>query len=288
MHKTLIGKQNYLFLQNDACRELEVHCNNLNLIKNKKLDNYNFHNFFITVFPNKSFVYKHFLPDNYNVRYRPALDIYKNKFNNKMMDAYNFIKDETDVYYKTDTHINFKGNYIVYCNFIDKINDIYDLNLIKRDIQVLCKTCILKELPYGIGDLTWENNLGDQSLNDISDNFYYSDDIVNLYQTHKITNDNVTFFLNYTLQDKTRELFEQNRNVDWDIISNHIIYRKNANIERKYKYIIFYDSFLLSILPLYLELFYEVFMVKSSYDAAIVERIKPDYVFEFRVERFLL
>ena len=293
MHKTLIGKQDYLFLQNDSCRELEVHCSNLNLIKNEKLSYYNFKNFFITIFPNKSFIYKHFLPDNYNAQYRPALDIYKKKFNNKILDAYEFLKDESDVYYKTDTHMNFKGSYIVYCNFIDKINTIYNLNLIKKDIQILYKTCVLKELPYGIGDLTGDPNLGNQTLNDINDTFYYSNDIVNIYQTHKITNDNITFFLNYNLQDKTKELVEQNRTVDWDIISNYIIYRKNKHkhknhIYKKYKYLIFYDSFLLNALPLYLELFYEVYMVKSVYDAAIIEQIKPDYVFEFRVERFLL
>jgi len=284
MNKTLIGKQNYLFLQNDACRELEVHCNNLNLVNIKELDRYNFTNYFITVYPNKSLVYKNFLPDNYNVQYRPALDIYKNKFNNKIMDAYNFLKHETDVYSKTDTHINFKGNYIVYCNFIDNINALYDLNLIKKDIQILCKS---NSPELGVGDLTLKINLGEQILTDISDTYYYSNDVVTLFPNHKITNDNITFVFNYNLQDKTTELIEQNRCYEWDIISNYIIYRKNVNIVNKYKYLIFYDSFLLNSLSLYLELFYEVYLVKNTYNTDIIEKINPDYVFEFRVERFL-
>ena len=43
--KTLVGKEGYLFLQNDTCKELEVHNNNLLLIVTdlpKKFDKYLF------------------------------------------------------------------------------------------------------------------------------------------------------------------------------------------------------------------------------------------------------
>jgi hypothetical protein len=72
----------------------------------------------------------------------------------------------------------------------------------------------------------------------------------------------------------------------WEILSKHIIYKTNSNTN-KLKVIIFYDSFLLSIISLYMELFGEVYMIKSVYDNRLIEAIKPDYVFEFRVERFL-
>ena len=32
MNKTLIGKNDYLFLINDSSKELEIHCNNLNVV----------------------------------------------------------------------------------------------------------------------------------------------------------------------------------------------------------------------------------------------------------------
>ena len=32
MNKTLIGKNNYLFLINDSGQELKIHCDNLNLV----------------------------------------------------------------------------------------------------------------------------------------------------------------------------------------------------------------------------------------------------------------
>ena len=45
MDKTLIGKNGYLFLQNDSCRELDVHCNNLCLVNDNfyiKYDKYKY------------------------------------------------------------------------------------------------------------------------------------------------------------------------------------------------------------------------------------------------------
>ena len=74
--------------------------------------------------------------------------------------------------------------------------------------------------------------------------------------------------------------------VDWNIVSKYMIYKKN-NL-KNFKVIIFYDSFLLNILPLYMELFNEVYMIKNVYSNQLIEMINPDYIFEFRVERFLM
>jgi hypothetical protein len=136
MNKTLIGKNGYLFLINDSCEELKVHCNNLNKVSDLKLSRYQFNNFFIVVFPNKSLQLKQYLPDNYIVKYRPALEIYKKKFQEKMLDAYEILKNEDEVFYKTDTHMNLKGDYIVYCNFIKQINKLYKFNLVPKIITI--------------------------------------------------------------------------------------------------------------------------------------------------------
>ena len=55
----------------------------------------------------------------------------------------------------------------------------------------------------------------------------------------------------------------------------------------KLRIIIFYDSFLLHVLPLYFSLFNDVYFIKNPYSNEIIEMIKPDYVIEFMVERFL-
>jgi hypothetical protein len=284
MNKTLIGKNNILFLMNDSAKELEVHCNNLNLVVDKTLSRYNFENTIFFVYPNKSLIYKDFLPDEYIVKYRPALDIYKKKFGNKLFDFYEILKDELDVYYKTDAHINLKGNYIVYKYFINILNSKLNLNIIPKDIILDVKNCELKTLPYGIGDLTWESNLGQQHLEDIKDNFYFNDEVTWFYCIYKITNDSDIRFLDYNLNDNTEQL--EGQHAYWNIISDYIIYKKNIG-KVNVKIVIFYDSFLLHILPLYFDLFNDIYFVKNIYNGEIINLIQPDFVFEFRVERFL-
>jgi len=78
-----------------------------------------------------------------------------------------------------------------------------------------------------------------------------------------------------------------NKLLDWQMISKYILFKKNKTSVNNYKVIIFYDSFLLSTLHLYMNLFYEVYCVKSVFNMDIVNLIQHDYVFEFRVERFL-
>ncbi len=284
-NKTLIGKKNYLFLINDACKELDVHCNNLIMIKDKNISHIKFDMYMMVLFPNKSLYYKKYLPDEYIIKYRPGYEIYKNKFGGKIFDTYEILKNIDDAYYKTDTHINLKGNYYVYIEFIKKININYNMNLIPKKINLkVIKDIELSTLNIGVGDLTWKNNLGEQQLDDKNDNFYYSDELTQFYMKYNIKNNEEYIFYNYKLENKTEEL--ENKIVDWDIISKHIIYK--MNIDKNYKVVIFYDSFLLSILPLYMELFREVYMIKNIYNNELIELIKPDYVLEFRVERFLL
>jgi hypothetical protein len=288
MNKTLIGKNGYLFLINDSANELKVHCENLLLVQDKTLSRYNISKFFLVVFPNKSLIYKKYLPDNYNIKYRPAFVIYKNKLQKNILDGYKILKHETDTYYKTDTHINLKGNYIIYNEFINRINILFNLNINPKKINISRTTCQLTSLNQGIGDLTWSQNLGDQHLDNTIDNYYFTNDFECFYNKYVIKNDSEIRFLNYELIDETMALENQNEFAHWNIISKYIIYKKNSNSLPKMKVIVFYDSFLLNILPLYLELFYEIYMIKEVYDNKFINLINPDYVFEFRAERFLL
>jgi hypothetical protein len=284
--KTLIGKNNYLFLINDACRELEVHCENLNLVNDKSLSRYNLENFLLIVLPNKSLVYRDYLPDNYNIKYRPALNDYKKIFKNKLVDTYKILKNEEDVFYKTDTHINMKGNYFVYNYFIKKLNEIYNLDIKPHNIVLSSKNCKLAELNYGLGDLLWDKNLGNQNIDENSkiDNFYYSDNVEILYYNHKIKESDEIRILNKEFIDINYKLVDSL--ISWEILSENILYRKN-NTDNNLKVLIFYDSFSISLLDLYLKLFNEVYMIKEIYNSHYIKTINPDYVFEFRVERFL-
>ena len=288
MTKTLVGKEEYLFLINDSSNELEIHCNNLNLVNENNLSRYSFDKYLLLVYPNKSLFYKKYLPENYLVKYRPALGVYKNKLQNKMVDLYKYMSTNDDLYYKTDTHINLKGNYITYQIFINKINEMFYFNITPKNIIIKKQICELSTLPYGLGDLIWSQNLGEQQLNNKLDKYYFSDEIDDFYNIYKIKNNNpIRFLIPNTLDDYTFELEQQNEFAHWNIISKYIIYKKNKNIEPKSRVLIFYDSFLLHSLPLYFQLFYEVYFSKNIYNNETIQLINPDYVFEFRVERFL-
>lgn len=284
-NKTLIGKNNYLFLINDSCRELDVHCNNLNLVNDNTLSKYKFKNFMIIIFPNKSLIYKNYLPQQYIIKYRPALDIYKNVLCDKVIDTYDILKNEEDVYYKTDTHINIKGGYIVYKYFVEQLNKVYNLDIQHKQIEIISKKCYLNDLQLGIGDLLWTNNLGNQTVIDKIDTFYYSNDFKYIYCKHFIQpNDEIRLLCKHTLTDLNNHLTDNL--LSWDVLSKYILYKKNTSTN-KLKVLIFYDSFLTSVLDLYLSLFNEVYMVKDIYNDKIINMISPDFVFEFRVERFL-
>jgi hypothetical protein len=166
MNKTLIGKNGYLFLQNDSAKELEVHHNNLCLVHPQFHTKYECvkDKFLMIVFPNKSFIYSKYLPDKYNIQYRPGLVLYSEYFNNHLLDGLPYLLN-LDTYYKTDTHINNKGALIMYNLFIDKINNLFNLAIEKKDYtltQIYCKS--LSNIGIGLGDLTWETNLGNQIL----------------------------------------------------------------------------------------------------------------------------
>jgi hypothetical protein len=287
MMKTLIGKNNYLFLQNDSNKELEVHNDNLSLVKSNfylKYEKY-ISKYLLIVFPNKSFVHKEFLPDKFNLKYRPALDAYQSYFKDHLLDMYPHLNG-LDTFYKTDTHMNFHGACVVYSVGMDKIRKLFQLPVESISITIQRKNCTLSELNIGLGDLTWEMNLGNQVLEDRMDTYYYTDDIDMIFMKYIVDrhNENLSF-LDYNLINLTHEL--DGRIVNWEIVSKFILHSKNSAVSLQKKIIIFYDSFLLSSIPLWMKTFSEIYFIKNNFNPELIERIQPDYIFEFRVERFL-
>jgi hypothetical protein len=286
MEKTLFGKDGYLFLQNDSARELEVHCNNLCIVSKdfSRFANYK-DRYFLTVFPNKSFAKRQYLPDGYNAIYRPAVDVYVAYFGSRVLDGLPYVTDG-DTYYTTDTHINLYGAYCVYRAWVDRVNTTFGLTILSQDLTITKESVTgLSELGLGIGDLTWSSNLGSQVLEDRSDMYYACEQIPMVYLRYTIQTDGYLRILEYTLVDRTKD--HEHSILDWNIVSKYILYCRNEQGLPK-KVVIFYDSFLLSTLSLYLHIFRDVYMIKNIFQSTILDRIKPDLVFEFRCERFLL
>jgi len=288
VNKTLIGKNGYLFLHNDSSDEIQRHIKSVSNISLESLNRYDTiqDSYFITVFPNKSFICRSQLPDGYDIKYRADLNVYKKKFGKYLFDGYEVLGDDIETFYKTDTHMNLKGTIKVYCEFVKKINSLFKLGLIEKKFSVESRN-VNQLMEVCHGDLTWSSNLGDQRLDDVSDVYYYSKDILNLYPTEIIEYKHGLTFLkleNNLLNDYSSSVI--GTPFDWNVVSKHIFYKKNKS-EPRHKVLIFYDSFLISTLFLYLDLFDEVYMQKNVFDQDLVNTIKPDYVFEFRVERFL-
>jgi hypothetical protein len=293
MNKTLIGKNGYLFLQNDSARELEIHNNNLCLVAPDFYKRYEpiKNKFLLVVFPNKPYIYSKFLPDNYIMIFRPAFDLYNYYLNEHIMDGYSLLKDVDDTFFKTDTHINNNGALIIYNEFIKKINALFKMNIDTKTYE--CKRTEVNDLSslgLGIGDLTWSTNLGDQTLETTKDTYYeiigseqlYSKYVLNMTSEIKLVDFD---YANNNVIDKTSENIY--KTLDWNIISKYSLFKKNTNANNKYKVVIFYDSFLCSTLQLYMNLFYEIYCIKSVFNIYTINIINPDYVFEFRAERFL-
>jgi len=227
-----------------------------------------------------------YLPNEYNAKYRPAFDIYKSKLGPRLLDSYDILKDSPDTYYKTDTHINFKGGYTVYKEWVLYTNNLFSLNIPVKEVNVdYTEVPALSNLNLGIGDLTWEINKGNQIIDDTTDRYFFSDSVRSIYMTHKITMDSDIRIMDDTLCDITSKYNETT--IVWDIVSKHIFHKINPEGINK-RVLIFYDSFLLSTLSLYLDIFKETYMAKRIYDPELIERINPDLIFEFKVERFLL
>ncbi|NBV29385.1 hypothetical protein EBS02_10330, partial [bacterium] len=247
VHKTLLGKNGYLFLINDTCQELEVHCNNVNFVKDPSLSHLKLDHYMMTLFPNKSLLYAHYLPDGYEAKYRPAYDIYKKKLGDRLLDGYEILKPlEEETYYKTDTHINLQGNYAMYLAFIEHANRIFDLNLVAKIIRIQRRDNVeLSTVGCGIGDLTWPSNLEDQILESKEDTYYFTSDFEPFYCHYTIQNNPtaVRFLTYHYLEDVTSQL--ENSVVQWDILSKHILYKRNDECHHRFKVLIFYDSFLL-------------------------------------------
>jgi hypothetical protein len=285
--KTLFGKEDYLFLINDTTKSLENHCKNITLFNINNIERYHKYikskNILFFMFPDKEILCKDYLPNQYKILNRDKMNYYKFNFFDLFYDSTELF-DITD-YDKTDTHINLKGMLKFYNKACKLISNKLNINIKTRVFDIKIKEVI------GNGDLIQGVNIGTNIAKKTKEFFYYTDQeisIINsIYGKKKIYDKNN----NIKLLDKNLKNISDNydkKSLYWNDIKELIIYSKNENIYNNIKVVIFYDSFLASTINLYTELFNEVYMMKSIFNAKFIEYINPDFILEFRIERFLL
>lgn len=284
--KVIIGKDDYLFLQNDSSKSLEKH--NKSYIPNLCIFNleirYNAYKnqLLFVIFPDKEVICKDFLPDHITCNSRPYTEIYKRYLNENLIDGGNIL-DISD-YYKTDTHINNKGGLKIYNSIIDYLNKKFNVTITTNKFTIIENTVAsLSELNKGIGDLTWEHNKGNLEVNTI-DKYYSIEPSINFYISMYDITDNYSI-LDYNLNDVSKDWI--NKLIDWDCVSKNIFYKKNLEYSIHKKVLIFYDSFLLNTIKLYKDIFKEIYLAKAIFNSDLIDMIKPDFIIEARVERFL-
>jgi len=281
MAKTIIGKSNYLFLTSEEVQNKRDVTNNSLRQLNQTYVPF-IKNFALIVFPNKIVVCKDYF-DGYKTNSFQT-DLYRCVLKNNFV--YEPDKFDFNDFYKTDSHMNLKGSLKIYYSFIETLKSLFKIDMEPKCINIEAKHVEnLGEVNLGIGDLTWKDNLGDQILQSVEDTFYSSPEVCPVYCKKVIKIDDSLRVLNYQLVDET-SLFED-QVVSWsNIISPKILYQKNDG--KKHRVLIFYDSFLLSTISLYINMFEEVFLVKTNFNHELIKKINPNYIFEFRCERFLL
>jgi hypothetical protein len=286
MIKTLIGKNGFLFLKNDSNKELEIHCNNLDNTSIEHINKYKQYNdkLMLIIYPDKSFVCKEYLPHKYNAQFRPGYLKYKENLS-EIYDMYPYIKD-ISVFSKTDTHFNILGCYIVYKKFIELFNIKFNKNLIPIELELTSDTCIDNKCLCD-GDLTESINRGNLQLACSSETIFKTTNYdLDFIYTYIITTHNNFKILDYSLNDVTSKFIGQT--LSWNILTNYIIFYHNENSETDYTSIIFHDSFLVKPYKLYINSLSNTFLIKNNFNTQIIDLIKPDYILEFRIERFLL
>ena len=285
--KTLFGKEEYLFLINDTSKSLENHCKKFTLFNINSINVYDKYiksrKILFFMFPDKEIICKHYLPDKYKIINRNKMNYYKINFLDLFYDSTKLF--DVNDYEKTDTHINLKGMLKFYNETCKIISKKLNINITTRDFDIKIKEVI------GNGDLIQGVNIGTNIAKKTKENFYYIDEDISIINTihgkKKIYDKNN----NIKLLDKDLKNISDNydkKSLYWNDIKHLIIYSKNENINNNMKVVIFYDSFLASTINLYTELFKEIYMMKSIFNVKFIEYINPDFVLEFRIERFLL
>jgi len=281
--KTLIGKNDYLFLINDRQRELFQHFCFYNIntknIENKLIEQNTYcnGNYLFAVFPDKSVVLSEFLPFEYNELYRPIVkNISKLDF---VLDLKEIVEknDKYIFFYKFCTHMNHIGSYIIYVHLIQLVSK--KLNI---DIEILENFEILDKEDY-IGDLLWDYNLGHLKVP-------YKSEIDKLIQFDSTS---IQYYVYDLKLNECNNMLYRNDNLNMmyvlDSKKHDLIFKTvNSRSKNRIKILVFHDSFMLRLIPFFSYSIFECYFSWNKFNKGLIDSIKPDIVLECTVERFLL
>lgn len=264
--KVVIGKDGWLFYK----KGLDTYCDYTNisdtelkmianyLVDKEKIVEANGAQFYFIIGPDKHTIYQEKLLEKYKCEKETPMDrlikILSEETDVNVVDVREELKEKPcgfDTYYKTDTHWNSFGAYIVYENLMKKVSLQYpSLPFIKAECTEV------KSIPSGVNDLAEMLAL---------ENLYQDENIIISYITspnikEKIIDDNI---------------FKGYRRVSY--INNDL---------EEGKILVYRDSFSTALVPYFNETFHEgVYVWTGQITESDVKQVKPDIVVLEIVER---
>jgi len=264
--KVLIGKDDWLFLQNDTNRIVEQNNGTLKMAENSLkiwlrtletrfaiLKNRGIRYYFL-IAPNKETIYPEYLPDDYRISGDRIVYQLINACKPYTVPVYypvdilNEYKLKYQLYPLGDTHWNGIGGFIAYE---------YIMNIIKKDV----KTNIL----------AWED-------------LYFMEKEIFLDLGGKLNPPRGSVFSWGIVKQPRGQFIYDNQAVN----SGHvrITLNEDPNLPTA---VIFHDSFMQVAMPYFMESFSKIHFVHTArLDYDLIEKIHPDVVISEMVERFLL
>ena len=265
--KVLLGKENWLFLQNDTNRIVEQNTGKLLLtpggyakwvrtlqartaILNSQGIQYCF-----LIAPNKECVYPEYLPDDYKISEQRIINQLMNQCQGHNIKIYyqlellKLYKSEKLLYPLANTHWNGIGAFIAYDQLMNDINR----NVVHTKI------------------LTWQD-------------IYYDEEMLAADLGNKLTPMQSSVFAWGRVQAPQAQVIFDNEVVNSG--REQITLNKNTALPTA---VIFHDSFMEMILPYLMESFSKIYLFHTpcvNYD--FIEAVKPDVVITEMVERFLV
>lgn len=264
--KVLVGKDGWLFLQNDTNRIVEQNIGKLRLsddgirqwghiidtrfsiLHRRNIEYY----FFVA--PNKESIYPEFLPEGYHVIEERPVQILQQELKRRSLSMINpekilrLHKDQRQIYPKTNTHWNELGAFIGYQFMMDHIMQKH------KTIKLLWD------------DIAWEEMMVSEDLGDKMDPPIFSG------------------YLKGRVKTPQAQILFDNRRMNTGRIQ--ISQNKNWMLPRA---LIFHDSFSEMLFHYVIESFSEVYFFHSpSIMYKLIDEFAPDIVITQMAERFLI
>jgi hypothetical protein len=269
--KVRFGKDGFIFLNNTEVQQSYTKQNLLNAKSLDSISNKFYHrklslkrdsvDYFIGYFPNKHTIYKEKLPSSMQsqildtitlaTQLKKELEKLSITFFDPTKELLNN-KNEHLLYHKLDTHWNDYGAFLTYKYFF---NHNKGLNI----------------TPYNISDFNIVNRER------------YWGDLTKLIGTDTLPSYKEDYRPLFVFKNKQKYFEYQKTNG----LPPRTIKTGNVNVNNDLTAIFFGDSYSIYLRQFFSLHFREIYYIRDSYNQDIIDKIKPDIIFEFSVERFI-